>query len=52
MNGHFFSDLNENKLIDLLIYGNKFGDKKKRSTLMSIIKFVKGSQRFDEQTLE
>ena len=44
-----FSTLNENKFIDLLLYGSeKFDDKKNRNILMCTIKFIKGSQRFDE----
>ena len=47
-----FSTLNENKLIDLLLYGyDKFDDKKNRNILMLTIKFIKGSQRFDENLL-
>ena len=47
-----FSTLNENKLIDLLLYGyDKFDDKKNRNILMRTIKFIKGSQRFDENLL-
>ena len=35
----FFSTLNENKFIDLILYGsNKFDDKKNYSILMPIIK--------------
>ena len=47
-----FSTLNENKLIDLILYGsNKFDDKKNQKNhniLMSTIKFIKDSQRSDE----
>ena len=47
-----FSTLNENKLIDLLLYGyDKFDEKKNRNILMRTIKFIKGSQRFDENLL-
>ena len=47
-----FSTLNENKLIDLLLYGyDKFDEKKNRNILMHTIKFIKGSQRFDENLL-
>ena len=39
--------LNENKFIDLILYGSdKFDDKK-----MSTIKFIKDSRRFDENLL-
>ena len=48
----FFSTLNENKFIDLILYGSdKFDDKKNQNILMSIIKFIKDSQRFDENLL-
>ena len=44
-----FSTLNENNLIDLILYGSdKFDDKNSRNILMCTIKFIKGSQRFDE----
>ena len=47
-----FSTLNENKLIDLILYGSdKFDDKKNYNILMSTIKFIKDSQRFDENLL-
>ena len=47
-----FSTLNENKLIDLILYGSdKFDDKKNYSILMSTIKFIKDSQRFGENLL-
>ena len=47
-----FSTLNENKFIDLILYGSdKFDDKKSLNILMCTIKFVKGSQRFDENLL-
>ena len=47
-----FSTWNETKFIDLIFYGsNKFDDKKDRKILMSIIKFIKDSQRFDEHLL-
>ena len=47
-----FSTPNENKLIDLILYGSdKFDDKKNNNILMSIIKFIKNSQRFDEHVL-
>ena len=47
-----FSTLNENKFIDLILYGSdKFDDKKNHNILMYAIKFVKGSQRFDENLL-
>ena len=47
-----FSTLNENKFIDLILYGSdKFDDKKNHNILMSTIKFIKDSQRFDENLL-
>ena len=47
-----FSNLNDNKLIELLFYGNdKFNDKRNHCIIMSTIKFVRGSQRFAEQLL-
>ena len=47
-----FSTLNENKFIDLILYGSdKFDDKKNRNILISTIKFIKDSQRFDENLL-
>ena len=47
-----FSTLNENKFIDLILYGSdKFDDKKNRNILMCTIKFIKGSQRFHENQL-
>ena len=47
-----FSTLNENKFIDLILYGSdKFDGKKNHSILMSTIKFIKDSQRFDENLL-
>ena len=47
-----FSKLNENKLIDLFLYGNdKFDDKKNCSILMFTTKFIKVCKRFDEQLL-
>ena len=47
-----FSTLNENKLIDLILYdSDKFDDKKNYNILMSTIKFIKDSQRFDENLL-
>ena len=42
-----FSTLNGNKLID----SDKFDDKKNYNILMSTIKFIKDSQRFDENLL-
>ena len=50
--GSSFSTLNENKLIDLIICSSdKFDDKKNHNILMSTIKFIKDSQRFDENLL-
>ena len=47
-----FSTLNENKFIDLILYGSdKFDDKKNHNILMCTIKFIKGSQRFDKNLL-
>ena len=47
-----FSTLNENKFIDLILYGSdKFDDKKNHNILMCTIKFIKSSQRFDENLL-
>ena len=47
-----FPTLNENKFIDLILYGSdKFDDKKNRNILMSTIKFIKDSQKFDENLL-
>ena len=44
-----FSTLNEDKFIDLILYGiDKFDDKKKCRILMCSIKFIISSQRFDE----
>ena len=46
------STLNENKFIDLILYGSdKFDDKKNHNILMSTIKSIKDSQRFDENLL-
>ena len=48
----YFSILNENKSISFILYGSdKFGDKKNRNNLMSTIKFIKNSQKFDEKLL-
>ena len=47
-----FSALNENKFIDLILYGSdKFDDKKKYKILICTIKFINGSQRFEEKLL-
>ena len=47
-----FSTLNENKFIDLILYGSdKFDDKKNHNILMFTIKFIKDSRRFDENLL-
>ena len=46
------NELNENKFIDLILYGSdKFDDKKNHNILMSTIKFIKDSQRFDKNLL-
>ena len=48
----YFSTLNENNFIDLILYGSdKSDDKKNRNILMCTIKFIEGSQRFDENLL-
>ena len=50
--GSSLSTLNENKFIDLILYGSdKFDGKKNHNILMSTIKFIKDSQRFDENLL-
>ena len=47
-----FPELNENKFIDLILYGSdKSDDKKSHNILMCAIKFIKGFQRFDENLL-
>ena len=47
-----FSTLNENKFVDLILYGSdKFDNKKNHNILMCTIKFIKGSQRFDKNQL-
>ena len=47
-----FSALNENKFIDLILCGSdKSDDKKNHNILMCTIKFIKDSQRFDENLL-
>ena len=47
-----FSTLNENKFVDLVLYGSdKFDNKKNHNILMCTIKFIKGSQRFDKNQL-
>ena len=47
-----FSALNENKFIDSVLYGSdKFDDKKNNNILMSTIKFIKDSERFEENLL-
>ena len=47
-----FCTLNENKFIDLILYGSdKFDAKKSHNILMSTIKFISNSQRFDENLL-
>ena len=44
--------LNENKFIDLILYdSDKFDDKKNSNILMCTIKFIKVSQKFDENLL-
>ena len=55
LRGHKFRHgfrMSEKKLIDLILYGNdKLDDNKNRNILMWTIKFIKGSQRFDEKLL-
>ena len=47
-----FSTLNENKFIDLVLYdSDKFDDKKNNNILMSTMKFIKDSERFEENLL-
>ena len=47
-----FSILNDDKLIDFILYGNKkFDDKNNCIILMSTIKFIKDTQRFHEHLL-
>ena len=47
-----FSTLNDNTIIDSILYRNdKFEDKKDRIILMSTIQFIKDSHRFDEHLL-
>ena len=44
-----FSILNGNKFIDLILHdSDKPDDKKNHNILMSTIKFIKDSQRFDK----
>ena len=48
----YFSTLNENKFIDLILYGSdKFDKKKNRNILICPIKFIKGCQRLDGNLL-
>ena len=50
--GSSFSTLNDNKFIDLILYGvDKFEDKKNHNILMSTMKFIKDSQRFDKNSI-
>ena len=47
-----FSTLNENNFIDLILYASdKVDDKKNHNIFMCTIKFIKASQRFDENLL-
>ena len=47
-----FSKVNENKFIDLILYGSdKLDDKKNHNILMFIIKIIKDSQRFEKHYL-
>ena len=44
-----FSTLNENNFIDLILHGSdKVDDKNNHSIFMCTTKFIKASQRFDE----
>ena len=48
----YFSTLNENKFLGLILYGgDKSDNKKNRNISMFTVKFIKYSQRFDEQPL-
>ena len=48
----YFSTLNENKFIALILYCiDKFYEKKNHNILMSTINFIKDSQRFDKHLL-
>ena len=45
-----FAAVSDNNLISLLLYGNdKLDDRKNRKILMSTIRFIEDSHRFDEQ---
>ena len=47
-----FFTLNGNKFIDLILYGSDtFDGKKNHNILMSTIKFINDSERFDENLL-
>ena len=47
-----FSKVNENKFIDLILYGSdKLDDKKNDNFLMSTIEIIKDSQRFKKHYL-
>ena len=47
---HFLFMVSDNNLISLLLHGDdKFDDAKNQKILMSTIRFIKDSQRFDEQ---
>ena len=46
----FFSTVSDINLISLFLYGDgKFNDTKNRKVLMSASRFIKDSQKFDEQ---
>ena len=48
----YFSTLNENKFLGLILYGgDKSDNKKNRNISMFTVKFIKYSQMFDEQPL-
>ena len=45
-----FSTFSDNNLISLLLYGDdKFDDTENRKIMMSTIRFIKDSLRFDEK---
>lgn len=47
---NFFYMVSDNNLISLLVHGDdKFDDTKNQKILMSTLRFIKDSQRLDEQ---
>ena len=47
---NFFYMFSDNNLISLLVHGDdKFDDTKNQKILMSTLRFIKDSQRLDEQ---